>query len=291
MYRADITDTVTTSLRLLNYYNDPLATSQSATRSYIAVNIIRMSRRASFFARHHPGERRVRFPDEIVFDDCVKESEEEMVVMMLRRVSLEIDVNRINMAGTTALHQAVLDDNLLLVRVLLNHGADINKADVDSWTPLHAAAANGHSDLVRYLTEAGAATQILTEDGETALDLVDSDDLETMAVLLNTKVDKLKKKTSGSEGSVKLEPAWVRKESVQEQLEKKKIPVIAKKCNEISDGNKVKIKENEASAANDQVKPENILPERKRRIGQSDPLIKSVVNAKVCPSNHSKDRI
>ena len=63
-----------------------------------------MSRRASFFARSHPGERRVRFPDEIIFDDCVKESEEEMVVMMLRRVSLEIDVNRINMAGMTALH-------------------------------------------------------------------------------------------------------------------------------------------------------------------------------------------
>ena len=64
-----------------------------------------MSRRASFFARHHPGEKRVRFPDELVFHDCVKESEEEMVVMMLRRVSLEIDVNRINMAGMTALHQ------------------------------------------------------------------------------------------------------------------------------------------------------------------------------------------
>ena len=50
----------------------------------------------------------MRFPDEIVFDDCVKESEEEMVVMMLRRVSLEIDVNRINMAGMTALHQVVI---------------------------------------------------------------------------------------------------------------------------------------------------------------------------------------
>ena len=71
-----------------------------------------MSRRASFFARSHPGERRVRFPDEIIFDDCVKESEEEMVVMMLRRVSLEIDVNRINMAGMTALHQVKHDSTL-----------------------------------------------------------------------------------------------------------------------------------------------------------------------------------
>lgn len=71
-----------------------------------------MSRRASFFARKHPGERRVRFPDEIIFHDCVKESEAETVEMMLRRVSLEIDVNRINMAGMTALHQVVAHTTL-----------------------------------------------------------------------------------------------------------------------------------------------------------------------------------
>ena len=64
-----------------------------------------MSRRASFFARQHPGQRRVRFPDEIIFDECVKDSDPEMVISMLRRVSLDIDVNRINMAGMTALHQ------------------------------------------------------------------------------------------------------------------------------------------------------------------------------------------
>ena len=64
-----------------------------------------MSRRASFFARLHPGQQRVRFPDEIVFDSCVKEADGEMVVKMLRRVSIKIDVNRINMAGMTALHQ------------------------------------------------------------------------------------------------------------------------------------------------------------------------------------------
>ena len=38
----------------------------------------------------------------------------------------------------------MLDDNLPLVRILVEHGADVNIADVDSWTPLHAAAANGH---------------------------------------------------------------------------------------------------------------------------------------------------
>jgi len=251
-----------------------------------------MSRRASFFARSHPGERRVRFPDEIIFDDCVKESEEEMVVMMLRRVSLEIDVNRINMAGMTALHQAVLDDNLLLVKVLLSHGADINKTDVDSWTPLHAAAANGHSDVARHLIEAGASTQILTEDGETPLDLVESDDLKTMAVLLNTKIETLKKKISQTTGLVKTEPAWVRKESTQGELGKKKLTVITKKCNEIADSPKVRVKDEETSTSTKagSVKSEkNSQQERKRRIGQSDPLL-SLVNSKLSQKD-SKDRI
>ena len=39
--------------------------------------------------------------------------------------------------------QAVLDDNLVMVRLLIQHGAKMNKKDEDGWTPLHAAAANG----------------------------------------------------------------------------------------------------------------------------------------------------
>ena len=46
--------------------------------------------------------------------------------------------------------QAVLDANLVVVRLLLIHGADPNLADADSWTPLHAAAANGHSNITRW---------------------------------------------------------------------------------------------------------------------------------------------
>ena len=64
---------------------------------------------------------------------------------------------------------------------------------------------------------------MLTEDGETALDLVDCEDLETMAVLLNTKVANLRKKISLTAGPVRSEPAWVRKESRQEELEKRKV--------------------------------------------------------------------
>ena len=47
----------------------------------------------------------MRFPDEIVFHEVVKESDGEEVIRMLRRVSVDIDINRINMSGMTAIHQ------------------------------------------------------------------------------------------------------------------------------------------------------------------------------------------
>jgi len=184
-----------------------------------------MSRRASFFARTHPGIRRVRFPDEIVFEESIKEADGEVIISMLRRASLDIDINRINMAGMSALHQAVLDANLVVVRLLLIHGADPNLVDADSWTPLHAAAANGHSNITRYLLLQGADRSRRTADGETALELVEEDDYKTMAVLMNTKeeVEKERRKSVVKEKQEKKEPAWVRRESVQEAVRKESL--------------------------------------------------------------------
>ena len=61
-----------------------------------------MSRRASVFARKNPGKRRVRFPDEVIFENEIKEQDGTAVINMLRRASIDIDLNRINMAGITA---------------------------------------------------------------------------------------------------------------------------------------------------------------------------------------------
>ena len=110
----------------------------------------------------------------------------------------------------------MLDDNLPLVHLLVTHGADIHKADVDSWTPLHAAAANGHAAIVRYLMDRGADTEAVTEEGETALDLVDGEDYSTMAVILDSEIKLL---TENKQKVVveRKEPAWVRRESLQEQ--------------------------------------------------------------------------
>ena len=62
-----------------------------------------MSRRASVFARQNPGKRRVRFPDEVIFENEIKEQDGEAVMTMLRRASIDIDINRINSAGKSYL--------------------------------------------------------------------------------------------------------------------------------------------------------------------------------------------
>lgn len=78
-------------------------------------------------------------------------------------------------------------------------------------------------DIVRYLIENGGDKDALTDEGETPCDLVDTHDYETMAVLLNTKIDNVRRKISLSLPTLatpKIEPAWVRRESIQEEKEK-----------------------------------------------------------------------
>jgi len=169
------------------------------------------------FARLNPGKRRVRFPDEVVFEDHIRESDGDAMMNMLRRASVEIDLDRINMSGMTALHQAVLDDNLVMVRLLIQHGAKINKKDEDGWTPLHAAAANSLHHIARYLISQGADKDALTDEAEKAVDLVDGEDYKTISVLLNTQesAEKERRMSAVPAGAIKREPAWFRRESMQ----------------------------------------------------------------------------
>ncbi len=53
------------------------------------------------------------------------------------------------------LQRAIMDDNLLLVKLLLNAGAQVNAIFGDS-TPLHYAAMKGNEDIVKLLLERGA---------------------------------------------------------------------------------------------------------------------------------------
>ncbi|XP_059460483.1 potassium channel AKT1-like [Corylus avellana] len=57
------------------------------------------------------------------------------------------DVTRPKSNGTTALHAAVCEGNTEIVEFLLNQGAGIDKPDVTGWTPRALADHQGHEDI------------------------------------------------------------------------------------------------------------------------------------------------
>ncbi|KAI1713129.1 ankyrin repeats (3 copies) domain-containing protein [Ditylenchus destructor] len=119
-------------------------------------------------------ESKVKFQDSDVFlSACVSGDEEEVEELLEKGAN----INVATIDGVTALHQAVIDDNLDIVRFLVEHKADINAQDNEGWTPLHAAVCCGSLPIARYLCEKGADLTLTNSDKELALDLAEDDDL------------------------------------------------------------------------------------------------------------------
>lgn len=62
-------------------------------------------------------------------------------------VKLGGDVTRPKINGSTALHVAVCEGNIEMVKFLLGQGADIDKVDEHGWTPKDLAEQQGHEDI------------------------------------------------------------------------------------------------------------------------------------------------
>lgn len=57
------------------------------------------------------------------------------------------DVTLLNSMGTTALHTAISEETVEVVKFLIEHGADIDKPDVHGWTPRALADYQGHEEI------------------------------------------------------------------------------------------------------------------------------------------------
>ncbi|KAM3864683.1 protein phosphatase 1 regulatory subunit 27b [Diretmus argenteus] len=122
--------------------------------------------------------RNVHFPNDIVFQDYVREGELERIggFMRARRVSLDT----IYHSGMAAIHEAVLSGNLDCVKLLLKFGADLHHRDEEGWTPLHMACSDGFPDIARYLLSLGADHELENESGEKPADLIDPENKELL---------------------------------------------------------------------------------------------------------------
>ncbi|TMS10103.1 KN motif and ankyrin repeat domain-containing protein 4 [Larimichthys crocea] len=79
---------------------------------------------------------------------------------------------RSNQTGLTALHLAVRHGRVVMVRLLLSHGADANIQDSQGTTALMFAAERGHTHIARLLLERSQCDLTLTDKrGRTALSI------------------------------------------------------------------------------------------------------------------------
>lgn len=73
--------------------------------------------------------------------------------------------------GVTPLHQAVLNNSLEIIQMLLEDGVDVNSKDILDVTPLHVAVEYSHVDAVGLLLHAGADVHAKNILGKTPLHL------------------------------------------------------------------------------------------------------------------------
>ncbi|XP_069050778.1 protein phosphatase 1 regulatory subunit 27b isoform X1 [Lepisosteus oculatus] len=136
--------------------------------------------------------RTVRFPNDIVFQDHIRQGDLEQIGRFIRARKVQLDTIYLSgqwtcrsplcPTGMAALHEAVLSGNLECVKLLVKYGADIHQRDEEGWTPLHIACSDGHPYIARYLLSLGASVEAVNENGEKPADLIDPDCKELVTV-------------------------------------------------------------------------------------------------------------
>ena len=104
--------------------------------------------------------------DDLRLIEAIADQNHETVRALLAE---KVDVNAVEGDGATALHWAVVRDDVEVVEALLGAGADANAANDYGVTPLLLACTNRNAGVVGKLLDAGADPNAATEMGETAL--------------------------------------------------------------------------------------------------------------------------
>jgi len=100
--------------------------------------------------------------------EAVQNNQMEVVELLLSKgASMKIKDNN----GYTPLNWAVLMGHDNMVRLFINKGADINQTGADGMTLLHDAAYNGNREIVKMLLKKNAAINAKNRMGKTPLDL------------------------------------------------------------------------------------------------------------------------
>jgi ankyrin repeat protein len=100
--------------------------------------------------------------------------------------------NRIYRGGPTPLINAVWNNQIDSVRILLRRGADLNatcslSSNDGNWNALHVAGIEGRVEAAKVLIEAGIDTNLKSMKGETPLDIAVKNHHRALADLIRSK--------------------------------------------------------------------------------------------------------
>jgi ankyrin repeat protein len=115
--------------------------------------------------------RKISFLSDSVLNAVIQDADICELLKILRNKRGKVNINQQNHVGLTALHQAVLSNNLDAVKLLLTHGSDVNAQDVYGFSPLHTASACGFIQISSLLVIYGADVFLLNKHVEYPIDV------------------------------------------------------------------------------------------------------------------------
>ncbi len=92
------------------------------------------------------------------------------VNLVKRLISHKANVNILDIRGLTPLHWAAYCGAKEVAEILITHGANINTQAIDGRIPLHIAAERGHEDVIKLLLKEGADITAKDKQNRTPLD-------------------------------------------------------------------------------------------------------------------------
>eukprot|EP00727_Mastigamoeba_balamuthi_P014496 m51a1_g9671 hypothetical protein (186) ;mRNA; r:1265523-1266814 len=100
-----------------------------------------------------------------------KAGEDNLIEEYLTDPTKNLDVNKQDSLGQTALHWACASGYPTTATLLLKHGANPNAQDKEGEFPMHKAAWKGSVECVNVLVGAGAKTDVVNHAGKKPVDL------------------------------------------------------------------------------------------------------------------------
>lgn len=107
--------------------------------------------------------------DLLKFQQAALDGDLEKIKSLLEN---SIDINALDENGFSALHFAVQENHIQVVKYLLEKGASVDSSSLEDpgefsgWTPLHLACLFGYLEIVKLLLENGADVNFTTAQGE-----------------------------------------------------------------------------------------------------------------------------